>query len=192
MKKQCDEKRFAVFWFWDKIFSLRKFIILWILCTAFRDAYEYMLAQQRERGKSKSGKGENFALQQLQSAREQYEEEADLCFFRLKSLKQGQSRNLLTQAARHHMAQVYLASWFYSCFFFPLADWILISALFFPIRCSWTFSVRDWNHLRRLILLLKGLQKSSALITNSVKLQLIQKIERMIVEMATIIKKMEK
>ncbi|KAK4765272.1 hypothetical protein SAY86_026362 [Trapa natans] len=79
MKKQCDEKR---------------------------DAIEYMLSQQRERGKSKSGKGDNLSLQQLQSASEQYEEEANLCFFRLKSLKQGQSRNLLTQAARHHMAQL--------------------------------------------------------------------------------------
>ncbi|KAK4772398.1 hypothetical protein SAY86_014173 [Trapa natans] len=79
MKKQCDEKR---------------------------DAIEYMLTQQRERGKSKSGKEDNFSLQQLQSASEQYEDEANLCFFRLKSLKQGQSRNLLTQAARHHMAQL--------------------------------------------------------------------------------------
>ncbi|PKI60305.1 uncharacterized protein At2g33490-like [Punica granatum] len=79
MKKQCDEKR---------------------------DAYEYMITQQREKGKSKSGKGESFVVQQLQSAHEEYEEEANLCVFRLKSLKQGQSRSLLTQAARHHMAQL--------------------------------------------------------------------------------------
>lgn len=45
-------------------------------------------------------------MQQLQDAREQYDEEATLFIFRLKSLKQGQSRSLLTQAARHHAAQV--------------------------------------------------------------------------------------
>ncbi|KAI4339649.1 hypothetical protein MLD38_024566 [Melastoma candidum] len=79
MKRQCDEKR---------------------------DVYEYMLAQQKEKGKSKGGKIENSALQKLQSAYEEYEEEATLCVFRLKSLKQGQSRSLLTQAARHHAAQL--------------------------------------------------------------------------------------
>lgn len=67
-----------------------------------------MIAQQKEKGKSKSGKGESFTLQQLQAAHAEYEEEATLCAFRLKSLKQGQSRSLLTQAARHHAAQVFL------------------------------------------------------------------------------------
>lgn len=79
MKRQCDEKR---------------------------DVYEYMIAQQKEKGKSKSGKGESITLQQLQTAHDEYEEEATLCAFRLKSLKQGQSRSLLTQAARHHAAQL--------------------------------------------------------------------------------------
>ncbi|XP_027350643.1 uncharacterized protein At2g33490-like isoform X2 [Abrus precatorius] len=79
MKRQCDEKR---------------------------DVYEYMIAQQKEKGKSKSSKGESFTLQQLQAAHDEYEEEATLCAFRLKSLKQGQSRSLLTQAARHHAAQL--------------------------------------------------------------------------------------
>ncbi|KAL2564883.1 hypothetical protein AAZV13_19G072700 [Glycine max] len=79
MKRQCDEKR---------------------------NVYEYMIAQQKEKGKSKSGKGESFTLQQLQAAHAEYEEEATLCAFRLKSLKQGQSRSLLTQAARHHAAQL--------------------------------------------------------------------------------------
>lgn len=65
------------------------------------------MAQQREKGRSKSGKGENFTAQNLQTARDQYEEEAILCVFRLKSLKQGQSRSLLTQIARHHAAQVF-------------------------------------------------------------------------------------
>ncbi|ESW33657.1 hypothetical protein PHAVU_001G088100 [Phaseolus vulgaris] len=79
MKRQCDEKR---------------------------EVYEYMSAQQKEKGKSKSGKGESITLQQLQAAHDDYEEEATLCAFRLKSLKQGQSRSLLTQAARHHAAQL--------------------------------------------------------------------------------------
>ncbi|CAL0321581.1 unnamed protein product [Lupinus luteus] len=79
MKRQCDEKR---------------------------DVYEYMIAQQKEKGRSKSGKGESFTSQQLQAAHDEYEDEATLCAFRLKSLKQGKSRSLLTQAARHHAAQL--------------------------------------------------------------------------------------
>ncbi|KAF7801790.1 uncharacterized protein G2W53_040901 [Senna tora] len=79
MKRQCDEKR---------------------------EVYEYMIAQQKEKGRSKSGKGESITSQQLQAAQDEYEEEATLCAFRIKSLKQGQSRSLLTQAARHHAAQL--------------------------------------------------------------------------------------
>ena len=66
-----------------------------------------MVAQQREKGKSKSAKLENFTSQELQAARDEYDQEATLCVFRLKSLKQGQCRSLLTQAARHHAAQVF-------------------------------------------------------------------------------------
>ncbi|KAJ6866498.1 hypothetical protein NC652_037904 [Populus alba x Populus x berolinensis] len=79
MKRQCDEKR---------------------------NVYEYMVAQQKDKGRSKGGKDQSTTLQQLQSAREEYDEEATLCVFRLKSLKQGQSRSLLTQVARHHAAQL--------------------------------------------------------------------------------------
>ncbi|XP_056169753.1 uncharacterized protein At2g33490 isoform X2 [Syzygium oleosum] len=79
MKRQCDEKR---------------------------DVCEFMMTQQREKGKSKSGKVESFSLQQIQRAHDEYGEEATLYVFRLKSLKQGQSRSLLTQAARHHAAQL--------------------------------------------------------------------------------------
>jgi hypothetical protein len=86
MKRQCDEKR---------------------------DVYEYMVTKYRERGRSKGGKGETFTLQQLQTARDEYDEEATLFVFRLKSLKQGQSRSLLTQAARHHAAQVRLIPYFF-------------------------------------------------------------------------------
>ncbi|XVF13864.1 hypothetical protein REPUB_Repub09cG0005800 [Reevesia pubescens] len=79
MKRQCDEKR---------------------------NAYKDMVTQQKEKRRSKGGKGETFTLQQLQTARDEYDEVATLCVFRLKSLKQGQSRSLLTQAARHHAAQL--------------------------------------------------------------------------------------
>ncbi|XWS68793.1 hypothetical protein CRYUN_Cryun04dG0122700 [Craigia yunnanensis] len=79
MKRQCDEKR---------------------------NVYEYMAMRRKEKGRSKSGKGENFSMQQLKVAHDEYDEEATLFVFRLKSLKQGQSRSLLTQAARHHAAQL--------------------------------------------------------------------------------------
>ncbi|KAF5449274.1 hypothetical protein F2P56_029738 [Juglans regia] len=79
MKRQCDEKR---------------------------DVYEYMITRHREKGQSRSGKGEIFSMQQLQTARDEYDEEAAFYVFRSKSLKQGQSRSLLTQAARHHAAQL--------------------------------------------------------------------------------------
>ncbi|KAE8663924.1 putative serine-threonine protein kinase, plant-type [Hibiscus syriacus] len=79
MKRQCDEKR---------------------------NVYEYMAMRHEETGRSICGKGENFSAQHLRVAHDEYQEEATLLFFRLKSLKQGQSRSLLTQAARHHAAQL--------------------------------------------------------------------------------------
>ncbi|KAF4390513.1 hypothetical protein F8388_006010 [Cannabis sativa] len=78
MKRQCDEKR---------------------------EVYEEIKAKHREKGRSRSGR-ENFSMQQLIMAHDEYDQEATLFVFRLKSLKQGQSRSLLTQAARHHAAQV--------------------------------------------------------------------------------------
>ena len=83
-----------------------------IWCVIYRNVYEYMLMRHKEKGRSKSGKGENFSVQQLQVAHDEYDEEATLFVFRLKSLKQGQSRSLLTQASRHHAAQVSF------CFFY--------------------------------------------------------------------------
>lgn len=65
-----------------------------------------MLAAQRGKGRLRNAKGESFSPQQLQAAQEDYEEEATLFLLRLKSLKKGQSRSLLTQAARHHASQV--------------------------------------------------------------------------------------
>lgn len=64
------------------------------------------MTRYRERGRSRGGKAESFSLPKIQMARDEYDEEATLFVFRLKSLKQGQSRSLLTQAARHHAAQV--------------------------------------------------------------------------------------
>ncbi|URE13150.1 BAR domain [Musa troglodytarum] len=77
MKRQCDDKRDV-----------------------------YMLAAQNGKGRLKNAKGDTFSLQQLQAAKEDYEEEATLFLFRLKSLKQGQSRSILTQAARHNASQL--------------------------------------------------------------------------------------
>ncbi|XP_004310118.1 PREDICTED: uncharacterized protein At2g33490 [Fragaria vesca subsp. vesca] len=77
-----------------------------IQCDEKRDVYEYMLKRQKEKGRLRGGKGETFSVQQIQLARDEYDEEATLFVFRLKSLKQGQSRSLLTQAARHHAAQL--------------------------------------------------------------------------------------
>lgn len=78
-----------------------------------------MLTRQREKGWSKGGKGEMFSTQQLQEAHEEYDNETTLFVFRLKSLKQGQTRSLLTQAARHHAAQVFILSCFWSFCFTP-------------------------------------------------------------------------
>ncbi|XP_074305026.1 uncharacterized protein At2g33490-like [Silene latifolia] len=65
-----------------------------------------MLEQQREKGRSKGGKGESFSMDQLKQAHTEYEEEATLMCFQAEVSKQGQSRCLLTQAARHHTAQL--------------------------------------------------------------------------------------
>lgn len=76
------------------------------LCDEKRAVYECMMTAPKEKGRIKSKKGENFSTQDLQMAYDEYNEEATLFVFRLKSLKQGQSRSLLTQAARHHASQL--------------------------------------------------------------------------------------
>ncbi|XP_062193301.1 uncharacterized protein At2g33490-like isoform X2 [Phragmites australis] len=81
MKRQCDEKR---------------------------ELFEFMQNAQKEKGRSKNTKGDTGASEQLKQAQEDYQEEATLFLFRLKSLKQGQFRSLFTQAARHHAAQLNL------------------------------------------------------------------------------------
>lgn len=80
MKKQCDEKR---------------------------RIYEEM-KMQYEKGRMKSSKGEFVSSRQLQSARDEFDEDATLFIFRMKSLKRAQSHSLLTQAARHYAAQMCL------------------------------------------------------------------------------------
>lgn len=64
-------------------------------------------------------------MQQLQMAHDEYDEEATLFVFRLKSLKQGQSRSLLTQAARHHAAQVFFFSIIISSTFIYSLTWLM-------------------------------------------------------------------
>ncbi|KAK6153223.1 hypothetical protein DH2020_012862 [Rehmannia glutinosa] len=75
-------------------------------CDEKREMFEYMVGQFREKGKARHGKGETFTSEQLRAVREEYDEAARLCVFRVESLKQGQCRSLLTQAARHHAAQL--------------------------------------------------------------------------------------
>lgn len=76
MKRQCDEKRMT---------------------------YDEM--KIRHKDKRKSG-NTNVSSNQLRAAQEEFDEDATLFVFRMKSLKNGQSRSLLTQAARHHAAQM--------------------------------------------------------------------------------------
>lgn len=65
-----------------------------------------MMTQHREKGKLRNGKVESSIAQKLLEAQDEYDEVTRLCVFRVKSLKEGQCRSLLTQAARHHAAQV--------------------------------------------------------------------------------------
>ncbi|CAH9080291.1 unnamed protein product [Cuscuta europaea] len=82
MKRQCDEKR---------------------------EIYDQLIQKHTEKGgKLRGAKGEHFSSQQLKAAYDEYDEGANVFVFRMKSLRQGQSRSLLTQAARHHAAQISL------------------------------------------------------------------------------------
>lgn len=72
-----------------------------------RMIYEEMIPKSRGKGRSKSSKGDGFSVRELQAAQDDYDEDASMFVFRMKSLKGGQSRSLLTQASRHHAAQVF-------------------------------------------------------------------------------------
>ncbi|KAL1539915.1 hypothetical protein AAHA92_24341 [Salvia divinorum] len=86
--------------------ELRKVEEMKLQCDEKREMFEYMVGQVKEKGKSRHGKGETFSLQQLKVVRDEFDDAARLCAFRVESLKQGQSRSLFTQAARHHAAQL--------------------------------------------------------------------------------------
>ncbi|KAL3820319.1 hypothetical protein ACJIZ3_006224 [Penstemon smallii] len=79
-------------------------------CDGKRELYEDLIKKQKEKGRLKGSKNESLPLHQLQEAHDEYDEEANVFVFRMKSLKQGQSRSLLTQASRHHAAQKALRS----------------------------------------------------------------------------------
>ncbi|XP_071706204.1 uncharacterized protein At2g33490-like [Rutidosis leptorrhynchoides] len=83
--------------------ELRKVEEMKLQCDGKREAYEYMVSQHKEKGKLKSGKAE---ISEVQEAQDEYKEMARMCVFRVKSLKEGQCRSLLTQATRHHAAQL--------------------------------------------------------------------------------------
>lgn len=90
-----------------------------------------MLARYREKGKFGIGNGEQpITSQQVKEARIEYDEAARLCIFRAKSLKQGQCHSLLTQAARHHTAQVPFAS--NMCSFFLCSAPLVLNILIQP------------------------------------------------------------
>ncbi|KAJ0255167.1 hypothetical protein HA466_0099640 [Hirschfeldia incana] len=74
-------------------------------CEEKRDVFKNMV---KDKVHLKGGKGERLVRRQLETARDELQDEATLCIFRLKSLKEGQARSLLTQAARHHTAQKHL------------------------------------------------------------------------------------
>ncbi|KAF8667265.1 hypothetical protein HU200_052934 [Digitaria exilis] len=76
------------------------------LCDQKRMEYESMRAAYKDKGRSRHSKSESFSREQLQTSFLEYQEEAALFIFRLKSLKQGQFLSILTQAARHHAAQI--------------------------------------------------------------------------------------
>ncbi|WVZ75244.1 hypothetical protein U9M48_023320 [Paspalum notatum var. saurae] len=75
-------------------------------CDKKREEYEFMRASYREKGRSRHSKVESYSAEQLQSSLAEYQEDAALFIFRLKSLRQGQFHSLLTQASRHHAAQL--------------------------------------------------------------------------------------
>lgn len=153
MKRQCDGKRYNNHMFFSltsmflNAHTLMKISVLIIYHIPHREVYEYMKTRQREKVRLRSGKGENFSREELQIAREEYDQEATLFVFRLKSLKQGQSRSLLTQAARHHAAQVF--------FFFAIinllysSNWLIYLFALFSAKNSCAFSRKRLNHLRQ-------------------------------------------
>ncbi|XP_023635076.1 uncharacterized protein At2g33490 isoform X2 [Capsella rubella] len=78
-------------------------------CEEKRDVVKHMIMEHvKDKVQIKGSKGERLIRRQLETARDELQDEATLCIFRLKSLKEGQARSLLTQAARHHTAQMHM------------------------------------------------------------------------------------
>ncbi|KAL5208496.1 hypothetical protein ABZP36_032931 [Zizania latifolia] len=75
-------------------------------CDMKRKMYEDMRASYSDKGGSRHPKTESVSTEQLEASFLEYQEDSALFTFRLKSLKQGQFHSLLTQAARHHAAQL--------------------------------------------------------------------------------------
>ncbi|XP_071702039.1 uncharacterized protein At2g33490-like isoform X2 [Rutidosis leptorrhynchoides] len=86
--------------------ELRKVEEMKLQCDEKREVYEDMLVQHKEKKKLRNGKVESSITQKLQEAQDEYDEVTRLCVFRVKSLKEGQCRSLITQGARHHAAQL--------------------------------------------------------------------------------------
>ncbi|KAL7135180.1 hypothetical protein ABFS83_11G075500 [Erythranthe nasuta] len=76
-------------------------------CDGKREIFEELMKKQKEKVRLRNSKGECFPGPPLKEAHDEYDEEANVFVFRMKSLKQGQSRSFLTQASRHHAAQLY-------------------------------------------------------------------------------------
>ncbi|XP_064983240.1 uncharacterized protein At2g33490-like isoform X2 [Musa acuminata AAA Group] len=76
------------------------------LCDAKREIYRNSLEAHRGKWMLRYSKSGTFSSKELQEAQANYEEEENMFMFRLKSLKKGQFQSLLTQATRHHAAQL--------------------------------------------------------------------------------------
>ncbi|KAG6548679.1 hypothetical protein Mapa_009833 [Marchantia paleacea] len=74
-----------------------------------RQLYE-QLRTRIVKGRPKNGKAEAFADQQLQVVKDEFDKLSMFVNARLVSLEQGRPRSLITQAARHHTAQMHLFS----------------------------------------------------------------------------------
>ncbi|KAL2651848.1 hypothetical protein R1flu_019976 [Riccia fluitans] len=74
-----------------------------------RQLYEQLRARI-VKGRPKNGKAEAFADQQLQVVKDEFDKLSMFVNARLVSLEQGRPRSLITQAARHHTAQMHLFS----------------------------------------------------------------------------------
>nr|GMD57837.1 uncharacterized protein At2g33490-like isoform X1 [Ipomoea batatas] len=75
-------------------------------CDGKREAYDHLIQKYKEKGKLRGTKGECFSSHKLQAAYDEYDNGANVFVLRMKSLRQGQSLSLLTQASRHHAAQL--------------------------------------------------------------------------------------